>query len=100
MFTVVSATLLLVLVVIAGYVVVKFIGKKGKTREEKRKERIKFIRRFKLGKCAVIYIAAIPLYWMGYARTGVNALESFFIAINKETIARVKGNAVNCAVAR
>jgi hypothetical protein len=83
MFTVFSAVLLLVLVVIAGYVVVKFIGKKDKTREEKRKERIKFIRRFKLGKCAVIYIAAIPLYWMGYARTGVNALESFFIAINK-----------------
>lgn len=48
-----------------------------------RPEKISFIRGFKNGKCAMIYLTAIPLYWIGHVYAGNNALNSFFVAINK-----------------
>ncbi len=47
-----------------------------------RAERISFVRGFKNGKCAIIYIIAVPLYWIGHYYKGVgNALDAFFDAI-------------------
>ncbi|MBQ3589076.1 MAG: hypothetical protein II980_01365 [Clostridia bacterium] len=36
---------------------------------KKRPDRISFIRSFKKGKCAIIYIVAIPLFWIGIMYT-------------------------------
>lgn len=48
-----------------------------------RADRISFIRGFKKGKCAIIYITAIPLYCMGHLYNGEGFLEAFFRAVNK-----------------
>ena len=50
---------------------------------KKRPEKISFIRGFKNGKCAMIYLTAIPLYWIGHIYAGKDVLNSFFVAINK-----------------
>lgn len=60
----------------ALYVVVNACSKK-------RHERIEFLRSFKKGKCAVIFITAIPLYVVGHMYAGEGFLNSFFKAINK-----------------
>jgi len=49
---------------------------------KKRPQRIAFLRSFKKGKCAVIYLTAIPLYWVGYLHAGHGYLAAFFEAIN------------------
>ena len=47
-----------------------------------RAERITFVRGFKNGKCAIIYIIAVPLYWIGHYYNGKgNTLDAFFDAI-------------------
>ena len=47
-----------------------------------RAERINFVRGFKNGKCAIIYIIAIPLYWIGHYHAGnKSVLDAFFDAI-------------------
>lgn len=50
---------------------------------KKRRQRIAFFRGFKKGKFAVIYLTAIPLYFIGHLRAGQKAVEAFFSAINK-----------------
>ncbi len=50
---------------------------------KKRPERIAFIRGFKMGNCALIFITAIPLYWVGHVYSGQNIINGFFTAINK-----------------
>lgn len=50
---------------------------------KKRPERIAFLRSFKKGKCAIIYITAIPLYCVGHIYAGQSFLPAFFAAINK-----------------
>lgn len=50
---------------------------------KKRSERIAFLRSFKKGKCAIIYVTAIPLYCIGHMYAGQNFLAAFFAAINK-----------------
>lgn len=50
---------------------------------KKRPERIAFLRSFKKGKCAIIYITAIPLYCVGNMYAGQSFLNAFFGAINK-----------------
>ncbi len=47
------------------------------------KDRIAFLRSFKKGKCAFIYVTAIPLYCMGQMYTGQNPVNAFFNAVNK-----------------
>ena len=49
----------------------------------KRDERIIFLRSFKKGKFAFIYIVAIPLYLIGFMYSGNNFLQSLFSAIAK-----------------
>ena len=47
-----------------------------------RAERINFVRGFKNGKCAIIYIIAVPLYWIGHFHAGnKTVLDAFFDAI-------------------
>lgn len=46
-----------------------------------RAERIAFIRSFKKGKCAAIFLIAVPLFFLGYFYTGVNFFESILSGI-------------------
>jgi hypothetical protein len=48
-----------------------------------RSKRIEFIRKFKKGNCAIIYLVAIPLYFLGHLFAKKALLEAFFLAINK-----------------
>jgi len=48
-----------------------------------REERISFVRSFKRGKCAVIYVTALPLYVMGGVYAGNSFFYSFFDSISK-----------------
>ena len=50
---------------------------------KKRPERIAFLRSFKKGKCAIIYVTAIPLYCAGFMYGGQSFLPAFFNSINK-----------------
>lgn len=50
---------------------------------KKRAERIAFLRGFRSGGCAMIYIIAVPLYCLGYVYAGGGLLESFFKATSK-----------------
>ena len=45
--------------------------------------RVKAIRDFKKGQCAIVYIPAIPLYWIGLVYSGEGVLPAFFSAVNK-----------------
>ena len=49
----------------------------------KRPQRIAFLRSFKKGKCAIIYVTAIPLYCIGHIYSGQSFLVAFFGSINK-----------------
>lgn len=48
-----------------------------------RRDRIKFIRGFKKGNCAIIYVAAIPIYFMGIFHSTGELINSVFAAINQ-----------------
>ncbi len=50
---------------------------------KQRSDRIAFIRSFKKGKCAIIYLTAIPLYCVGHIYAEKDFLEAFFLAVNK-----------------
>ena len=50
---------------------------------KERNKRIDFIRKFKKGNCAVVYIVAIPLYWIGHVYSGQAPFSALFAAINK-----------------
>ncbi|MBQ7906721.1 MAG: hypothetical protein IJ309_01965 [Clostridia bacterium] len=56
---------------------------------KKRADRIAFLRTFKKGKCAIIYVIAIPLYFIGilYAEaeaiTGNTILNTFFASVHE-----------------
>ena len=51
--------------------------------KKNRHERIEFFRSFKKGKCAIIFLTAIPLYVIGHMYDGEGFLNAFFKAINK-----------------
>lgn len=57
------------------FLVVNFLFKK-------RKEKIVFLRSFKKGKCAIIYLTAFPLYFIGHLSSGVDPLHAFFSTTN------------------
>lgn len=48
-----------------------------------RKERIAFLRSFKRGRFAVIYVTAIPLYCMGHMYAGQSFVKAFFNSVAK-----------------
>ena len=48
-----------------------------------RADRISYIRSFKKGNGALIYLFSIPLFWIGYICTGQNFINSLFYAIRK-----------------
>lgn len=69
---------LVVLCIELLYVVVNAFQKR-----KNRQESIEFFRSFKKGKCAVIYISALPLYIIGHIYAGNGFLESFFDAVHR-----------------
>ena len=50
---------------------------------KKRPQRIAFLRTFKKGKCAIIFLTAIPLYTLGHIYAGAGFFDAFFRAISK-----------------
>ena len=56
---------------------------------KKRPDRIAFVRSFKRGKCAIMFLVAVPLFWIGivYTKTAqgieVNMFNQFFTAVQK-----------------
>ncbi len=50
---------------------------------KKRKERIAFLRSFKDGKFAIIYLTALPLWWVGHLYAEEGPIEAFFYTINE-----------------
>ena len=48
-----------------------------------RAQRIAYIRSFKKGKCAVIFISALPLYFMGYLYAGTTVVNSLMSTIGQ-----------------
>lgn len=76
-YNVVTLCCLVLLVIEALYVLLSVLLRQ-------RAERIKFVRGFKNGKCAIIYIIAVPLYWIGHLYAGdgkTSVLDAFFDAI-------------------
>ena len=74
LYTVLSIPLLALLLAITAHVIRRMLS-------GERQARITFIRSFKKGKCAVIYLAAVPLFWIGLCFSGGGVLPSFFEAI-------------------
>ncbi len=52
-------------------------------------ERIIFLRSFKKGKCAFVYIVSIPLFYIGHIYAGNGAFSGFFSAVNDVIMAVV-----------
>lgn len=75
-YNVITAICLGLLIIQGLYMIINAFGKK-------RPDRIAFIRGFKNGKCALIYITAIPLYLIGHIYSGKDMLDAFFLAVNK-----------------
>lgn len=50
---------------------------------KKQHEHISFIRSFKKGKCAIIFLTTIPLYWIGNFYADKDLLSSFFYSISR-----------------
>lgn len=50
---------------------------------KKRADKIAFLRSFKNGNCAIIYLIAMPLYFVGHLYQGQSILNAFFTAISK-----------------
>lgn len=76
MYTILSLACIAVLLSIAVGCIVAIVRRKPS-------EQIDFIRKFKKGNCAIVYLASIPLYWIGHIYGGQDILPAFFSAINK-----------------
>lgn len=59
------------------YLIIKYLILKNQH------EHISFIRSFKKGKCAIIFLTTIPLYWIGNFYAGKDLLSSFFYSISR-----------------
>ncbi len=78
-YSILSISCIIVLAAITiGYVFAIFTKERSK--------RIDFIRKFKKGNCAIVYMVAIPLYWIGHIYAGERVFSAFFTAINKTMI--------------
>ncbi len=79
MYTALSAVCIAVLLAIVTVCVVIFCRNRRTPWKN-----IEFIRRFKKGNCAVVYLAAIPLYWIGlFYQDPANWVMAIFTAISK-----------------
>lgn len=76
MIRLVTVSCLVVLILELLFVIINILVKK-------RPQRIAFLRSFKKGKCAIIYVTAIPLYFIGHMFAGQDFFTAFFGAINK-----------------
>ena len=76
-YNILSAMILVGLIGITAWPIWKFISKKTP------REKIEYLRSFKKGKCAVIYVVAIPIYMMGLHATCADLGQSIFQAIGK-----------------
>ena len=74
-YNILSVICLAFLLILVFVLVVSFIKKN-------RDERITFIRQFKKGKCAIIYLISIPLYIICLMYTGQDFIKAFFNAFN------------------
>lgn len=73
---IISSLLLFLLGAIAiAYIITMF------TKE--RHERIEFIRNFKKGNCAIVYVAVLPLYLLGHIYAGDRLIPSIFTSVNE-----------------
>lgn len=75
-YTVVSVVCIAIMVTLVIYLVVKFC-------RCNRAEKIEFIKNFKKGKCAIIYVVAIPLIMMSDIYSGLDIGRAFFDAISE-----------------
>lgn len=75
-YTVVSAICIAVMALLVGVFCTQFFTRS-------REEKIEFIKSFKKGKCAVIYIVAIPLLFISNLYSGSSVGVSLFISISK-----------------
>lgn len=75
-YSIISILCIAIMITIVVYLVAKFL-------KYNRSEKIEFIKTFKKGKCAIIYLVAIPLFFMAniYARQEV--LYSFFTSVTQ-----------------
>lgn len=71
----VSVLCLIIMLVIVYNVASKII-------KYNRPDKISYIRNFKKGKCAVIYVVAVPLFFMANLFSGSNAFESLIDGLN------------------
>lgn len=78
-YTVVSAICIAVMALLVIVLAVQF-GIRN------RAEKIEFIKSFKKGKCAVIYIVAVPLFFMANLYSGNSVGVSLFISISKAVL--------------
>lgn len=75
-YSIISILCIAIMITIVAYLVAKFL-------KYNRSEKIEFIKTFKKGKCAIIYLVAIPLFFMANYFSGINALNSFFNSITQ-----------------
>lgn len=73
---IVTITSLVLLICEVLYLLINIIFKK-------RADRIAFLRSFKNGNFAIIYLTAIPLYFIGHLYQGENIFNAFFNAISR-----------------
>ncbi len=74
MVNIISAFCLAIMLLLVGTTVVKLIVLD-------RREKIKYLKNFKMGQFALIYPVAIPLYWMAAIEGGQKVFEGFLSAI-------------------
>ena len=74
LYTIVTIVCLALLGVEALYVLLSVLCRS-------RAERVNFVRGFKNGKCAIVYVIALPLYWIGHMYSGDAPLSAFFDAV-------------------
>ena len=81
-YKIVTVIALVLLAIQPLYHIARFIPMIGKG-NAKREKRIAFLRGFKKGKCAIVYITAVPLYFIGHLFAGMNVIDSFLVAVSK-----------------
>lgn len=75
-YTVVAMICIAVMIGIIAYLLKQFLPLN-------REERIEFINNFKKGKCAIIYVVAVPLFYVASIYVHKGVMESLFDAITK-----------------
>ena len=74
-YTIVSIAILAVLTMLFVSTVIRLCF-------QQRNQRVKFLKQFKRGNCLWAYLAALPMYFMGYLFDGINWFLAVFLSIN------------------